>query len=92
MHTHVHISTHTYAHICIHTELAHTRQAFVHPQGHDAEGRHTPDKTERETHMQMRAEIHAPTNLLPTEGRHAQKIDIHVYKHTAAHFRALPHC
>ena len=42
--------------------------------------------------MQMRVEIPAPTNLLPTEGRHAQKIDIHVYKHTAAHSRALPHC
>lgn len=72
MHKHVHVSTHTYAHICIHTEFAHTRQAFMHPQGHEAEGRHTPEKTEQETHMQMRVEIHAPTNLLPTEGRHSR--------------------
>ena len=92
MHTHVHISTHMYAHICIHIELAHTRQASVYPQGHEAEGRLTPELTEQETHMQMRVEIPARTNLLPTEGRHAQKTDIHVYKHTAAHSRALPHC
>lgn len=51
--------------------------------------RHTPEKTEREiTHMQMRAEIHAPTNLLPTGADTHRKLTS-MCTSTAAHHR---HC